>query len=59
MNGKVEVIHLNLLSGAGREMGAKYKVMVTPATLLFNQQGELIDRKLGMPDTAQWQKKLE
>lgn len=47
--GKVDVVHLNLLSAAGREVSGRYGVRIVPATLLFNHQGELIQRVSGVP----------
>jgi hypothetical protein len=50
MAGKLDVVHLNLLSEAGREIGGRYGVKIVPATLLFNSRGELIRRVNGVPD---------
>jgi len=47
--GMVDVIHLNLMSAAGREVGGRYGVKVVPTSLLFNSQGELIKRVNGVP----------
>jgi hypothetical protein len=58
MNGEVQVIHLNLLSGVGRATAVRYTVPVTPTTLLFNRQGILVDRQMGMPDTVQLRDKM-
>ena len=46
----VEVIQLNLLSAVGRKAARKWGVSIVPATLLFDGQGEIIDRQMGMPD---------
>ncbi len=59
MKGQVQVIHLNLLSGVGRATAVRYKVPVTPTTLLFNQPGNLVDRQMGMPDTVQLRDKID
>ena len=45
-----EVIHLNMLVGVGREAAGRYGVRVVPATLLLNNQGQLLDRHKGRPD---------
>jgi hypothetical protein len=58
MNSTVKVIHLNLLSGVGRATAARYMVPVTPTTLLFNQQGKLVDRQMGRPDTTRLRDKM-
>ena len=49
-NETVEVIHLNLLVGAGREAAARYGVRMVPATVLLDNQGQLVDRQTGRPD---------
>ena len=49
MAGSVDVVHLSLLSAAGREVGGRYGVKVVPTSLLFNNQGELIQRVNCMP----------
>lgn len=49
MAGSVDVVHLSLLSAAGREIGGRYGVKVVPTSLLFNNQGELIQRVNGVP----------
>lgn len=51
-NELVEVIHLNLLVGAGREVASRYGVRLVPATLLLNNQGQLLDRQSGRPDAS-------
>ena len=47
--GLVDVVHLNLLSAAGREVGGRYGIKLVPTTLLFDNQGELIQRVNGVP----------
>jgi len=49
-NHSVEVIHLNLLVGAGREAAGQYGVRMVPATVLIDNQGQLLDRQTGRPD---------
>ena len=46
----VKVIHLNLLVGAGREAAGQFGVRVVPATVLLDNQGQLLDRQNGRPD---------
>lgn len=48
----VEVIHLNLLVGAGREAASRFGVHIVPATVLLDNKGELIDRQNGRPDAG-------
>jgi thioredoxin-related protein len=50
MVGTVDVVHLNMLSAAGKEVGGQYDVKVVPTSLLFNTQGELIQRVNGVPN---------
>ncbi len=52
-NESVEVIHLNLLLGAGRDAADRYGVQVVPATVLLDNQGQLLDRQTGRPDASQ------
>ena len=47
-----EVIHLNMLVGAGREAAGRYGVRVVPATVLLDNQGQLLDRQKGRPDAG-------
>ena len=49
----VEVIHLNLLLGAGREAAGRYGVRLVPATVLLDNQGQLVDRQTGRPNAGQ------
>jgi hypothetical protein len=51
-NESVEVIHLNLLVGAGREAAGRYGVRMVPATLLLDNRGQLLDRQSGRPDAT-------
>jgi thioredoxin-like negative regulator of GroEL len=49
MAGKVDVVHLNLVSAVGREVGGRYGVRVVPTSLLFNSDGDLVTRVNGVP----------
>ncbi len=49
MVGEVDVVHLNVTSRIGREVGGRYGVKVVPASLLFNREGELLTRVNGVP----------
>lgn len=57
-NNSVEVIHLNLLVGAGREAAGRYGVRVVPATVLLDNQGQLLDRQTGRPNASQLIEKM-
>ena len=50
MGNMVEIIRLDLLGAIGRQAAREYGVYIVPATLLFDGQGELIDRQMGMPE---------
>jgi len=47
---RTETVHLNLLSKAGREVGAAYGVKVVPATVVFDQDGNMLYRNNGFPE---------
>ncbi|UCG23903.1 MAG: hypothetical protein JSW55_17490 [Chloroflexota bacterium] len=51
-NGEVEVVHLNLLGRAGREIAGAYGVKVVPATVVMNRGGEVLYRRTGFPESA-------
>ena len=51
-NNSVEVVHLNLLVGVGREAAGRYGVRLVPATVLLDNQGQLLERQTGRPDTS-------
>lgn len=50
LNGRADVIHLSLMSKAGRQAANKFGVHIVPVTLLFDGQGKMIGRLSGMPD---------
>lgn len=47
---QVDVIHLNLMSKVGRQAAGKFSVRIVPVTLLFDGQGTMVARQMGMPD---------
>lgn len=49
MVGKVDVVHLSMLSAVGHDVGGRYGVKAVPTTLLFNGEGELVARVNGVP----------
>ena len=51
-NESVEVIHLNLLVGTGREAASRYGIRMVPATVLIDNRGQLLDRQIGRPDPS-------
>ena len=50
MGDSVEIIRLDLLSAIGRQAAREYGVHMVPATLLFDGNGELLNKKIGMPE---------
>lgn len=50
LQGQAEVIHLSLMSKAGREAASKFGVRIVPVTLLFDGHGKMLGRQAGMPD---------
>lgn len=50
MGDEVGLIHLNLLSPVGRKAARAFDVYIVPVTLLFDGGGELVMRKMGMPN---------
>lgn len=49
MAGKVDVVHLNLASAVGREVGGRYGIKMVPTSLLFDNDGRLVRRIDGLP----------
>jgi hypothetical protein len=49
-NGSSETVHLNLLSRVGREVGSAYGIVVIPATIVFDQDGNVLYRHNGFPE---------
>jgi hypothetical protein len=52
LGNKVEIIRLDLLGKIGRQAAREYSVQIVPATLLFDSQGAIVIRKMGVPDPA-------
>lgn len=48
----VEVIHLNMVVGPGREAAGIYGVRMVPATVLLDNRGQLLERQIGRPDPS-------
>jgi len=41
-----------LLGKIGRQAAREYSLHIVPATLLFDSQGSIVVRKMGIPDPA-------
>jgi hypothetical protein len=50
LGSKVEIIRLDLMGKIGRQAAREYGVYIVPATLLFDGNGELVDRHTGIPE---------
>lgn len=58
LNDSVEVVHLNLLSAVGREAARRYGIKIVPATLVFDRQGQLVERQMGIPNAERLVNKI-
>lgn len=50
LEGKAEVVRLNLLSREGREIARRYEVMGAPTLLVLDARGKVVYGKQGIPD---------
>lgn len=50
LEGQAQVVRLSILSGPGREMARRYSIRGMPTFLIFDGQGNLIERQVGLPD---------
>ena len=50
LDGQARVVRLSVLSELGREVAQRYGVRGVPTFLIFDGQGELIERQVGFPD---------
>jgi len=50
LEGQARVVRLSVLSPLGREVAQRYGVMGVPTFLVFDGQGDLIGREVGLPD---------
>jgi thiol-disulfide isomerase/thioredoxin len=46
--GRAEVLRVDLLSRLGRQIADKYRVTLIPAVLVFDSEGKLANRQLGV-----------
>lgn len=49
-SGNADTLHLNLLGKAGREIAAAYGIMVVPATIVFDDHGNVLYKHNGFPE---------
>jgi len=50
LKGRVRVVRLSVFGGVGQEVARRYDVRGVPTFLIFDGQGELIGREVGLPD---------
>jgi len=50
LEGQARVVRLSVLGELGREVARRHGVMAVPTFLIFDGQGELIERQVGFPD---------
>ena len=49
LEGKSEVIRINLLTSVGNELADKYQVTGVPTTIVLDGQGEIVYQHAGIP----------
>ena len=52
VQGRADVVFLDLLSDVGRQAARLYGVKVVPALLVFDGQGTIVYRQSGLPDAG-------
>ena len=50
LNGKAEVVRLNILSEVGREVASRYGVPAVPTIVVLDSGSKVVYRSTGMPD---------
>lgn len=50
LEGQARVVRLSVLSELGREVAQRHNVRGVPTFLVFDGQGNLIERQVGFPD---------
>ena len=50
LEGQAQVVRLSILSKLGQEAAQRYGVRGVPTFLIFDGQGNLIERQVGFPD---------
>jgi thioredoxin-related protein len=50
LEGQAQVVRLDVLSKVGNEIARRYNVASLPTFLVFDGDGNLIERQVGMPD---------
>ena len=52
LKGQARVVRLSVLSKLGQEVAQRHDVRSVPTFLVFDSQGKLIGRQVGLPDRA-------
>lgn len=52
LEGETRVARLSILSQIGREAAGRYGVRSVPTFLMFDGEGELLGREVGLPNRA-------
>ena len=50
LEGKAEVIRLNMLTAIGQEIGKRFNVQAVPTTVILNKAGDVSYRHAGIPN---------
>ena len=50
LEGQAQVVRLSALSPMGQEVARRYSVRGVPTFLIFDGQGNLVERQVGFPD---------
>jgi thioredoxin-like negative regulator of GroEL len=52
LEGQARVVRLSVLSELGQQVAQRHAVRSVPTFLVFNSQGNLIERQVGFPDRS-------
>ena len=52
LEGQARVMRFSLFSSVGQELAHRYGVRGVPTFLIFNGQGDLVGREVGLPDRS-------
>ncbi|MDY7076232.1 MAG: thioredoxin family protein [Chloroflexota bacterium] len=52
LEGQAQVVRLSVLSEMGRTVAQRHDIRAVPTFLIFDDQGRLIERQVGLPDRS-------
>jgi thioredoxin-related protein len=55
LEGRAKVARLDILSDPGREAAVKYDIHAVPTFLVFDEEGTIISRQVGLPNRKEIQ----